>query len=104
MKKEKINNKRYKSRYTSVQNLSIRHKVANKSKLTKTYTRTTATSYQEARTCEPYSTLKYVLWAPNIQVSLDNSLHTNNEYNKITYYTYLQQLQIHRYSYKRINK
>ena len=66
MKKEKVNNKRYKSRYTYVQNLSIRHKVANKSKLTKTYTRTTATSYQEARTCEPYSTLKHVLWAPNI--------------------------------------
>ena len=28
-----------------------------------------------------------VLWAPNIQASPDNSLHTNNEYNANTHYT-----------------
>ena len=95
MKKQKINNKRYNSRYTYEQNLSIRHKVTNKSKVTKTHTRTTATSYQESRTCETYGTLKHVLRALNIQVSLDNSLHTNNEYNKINI---IQQLQIHRYT------
>ena len=50
---KKINNKRYNSRYTYVQNLSIKRKVTNKSKITKTYTRTSAISYQEARTCEP---------------------------------------------------
>ena len=89
-----MNNKRYNSRYTYVQNLSIRHKVTNKSKITKTYTRTSATSYQEVNLC----TFKHILWSPNIQVSLDNSLHTNNEYNTITHYTYLQQPQIHRYT------
>ena len=32
------------------------------------------TLHLEARTCEPF---KHVLWAPNTQVVLGNTLHTN---------------------------
>ena len=52
-------------------------------------TRTTATTYLKARPFKPCSTFQYVLWEPNILVSLDNSLHTNNEHNTSTHYTYL---------------
>ena len=62
----------------------------NKSRTTKTYTRTTTTSFLKARTREPCTTFKHVLWAPNIQVSLGNSLQKNNEYNVVTHYAYLQ--------------
>ena len=65
----------------------IRHEVTNKSRTTKTYTSTTIANYLEAMTWENVSWVKHVLWTPNTQVSLDNSLHANNEYNANTHYT-----------------
>ena len=56
---------------------------------TKTQKSTTATIFPEAGTCEPYSTFKHILWEPNTQGSLDNSLRTDNERNAKTHYTYL---------------
>ena len=61
---------------------------------------TVTTSLQNAKTCEPCSFFKHVLWMPNIQVSLENSLRTNNEYNTnshIHIYTYNKK--VYKYTY-----
>ena len=56
----KLINQNKKEKKTYKQNQYIRHNVTNKSRATKTYTKTTTTSYLETRLCEPSGTFKAV--------------------------------------------
>lgn len=51
----------------------------------KRYRRATTANYLDARTGEPFSNFKQILWAPYTHDLVDNSSQTNNEHNANTY-------------------
>ena len=64
----------------------MRHEIIKKNKTKKNIHKDNYSKLSTDNTCEPCSTFKYVLWAPNNHLSLDNSFYSNNRCNTNTHH------------------